>query len=94
MSKVAVVPGFAAKKVEDTKFKADLTLAHPRLASHGGRNTFVSSAMEDGGRIGAHGHVVMRMLAEHAAARGRLPPRTRSVAPPSPPGAVSMWVRR
>jgi len=37
LSKVALVPGFAAKKVEDTKFKADLTSAHPVSATHGGR---------------------------------------------------------
>ena len=93
-SKVAVVPGFAAKKVEDTKFKADLTSAHPVLAPHGGRHTFVPFAMEDGGRIGAHGHAVLRILVEHAVARGKLPPRSRNAAPPPPPVAVFMWVRR
>ena len=80
-----MVPGFAAKKVEDAKFKADLTSAHPVSTAHGGRHTFVPFAMEDGGMIGVHRHAVMRMLAEHAVARGKLPPRSRNAASPSDP---------
>ncbi len=52
--------------MEDTKFKADMTSALPISAAYGGRHTFVPFAMEDGGRIEAHGHAFLRMLAEHA----------------------------
>ena len=69
LSMVAAVPGFAAKQVEDTKFKADLTSAHPISAAYGGRHTFVPFAMEDGGRIRAHGQAVLMMLVEHAVAK-------------------------
>ena len=93
LSRVAVVPGFAAKKVEDTKFKADQISAHLVSAANGGRHTFVPLVIEDGGMIGAHGQVVLRMLADHAAARGTFPPKPRNAAPPSPPVAVSLWVR-
>ena len=41
LSRVAMVPGFAVKKVEDTKFKADHIFAHPVSTAHGGRHTFV-----------------------------------------------------
>jgi len=51
VSRVAKVPGFAAKKVEDTKFKADQTSAHPVSAAHGRRQMFVPLAIEDGGMI-------------------------------------------
>ena len=60
--RVAAVPGFASKQVEDTKFKADMTSAHPISAAYGGRHAFVPFAMADGGRIGAHGQAVLRML--------------------------------
>ena len=82
MSRVAAVLGFAAKQVEDTKFKADLNSTLPILAAYGGRHTFVPFAMEDGGRIGAHGQAVLRMLDEHAVAKGKLPPGPRNAAPP------------
>ncbi len=83
---------FAAKKV-DTKFKADQTSANPVSTANGGRHMFVPFAIEDGGMIGANGHVVLRMLVEHAVSKGKLPPRPRNAAPPSLPVAVSMWVR-
>ena len=68
--------------MEETKFKADLTSTHPVSATRGGRHTFVPFAMEDRGKIGAHGHAVLRMLAEHAVAREKLSPRSRDAAPP------------
>jgi hypothetical protein len=55
MAKVAANKGFAAKKVEDTKFKTNENSTHPVIAVHGGRRTFVPFAIEDGGRIRAHG---------------------------------------
>ncbi len=95
MSKVAMILGFAAKKVENTKFISDQTSANPVSTARGGRHTFVPFAMEDGGRIGAHGQAVLRMLVEHAVAKGKLPaPRPRHAALPSPPVAVSLWGRR
>jgi hypothetical protein len=63
LSRAAAVPGFAARQVENTKFKADNTLAHPISVAYGGRHTFVPFAIEDGGRIAAHGQSVLRMLA-------------------------------
>ena len=93
LAKVAMVLGFTAKKAEDPKLKAAETSAQPVAASHGGRHPFVPFAIEDGGRIGAHGHAVFMMLEEHAVAKGRLPPRARHSTPPSPPVAVSLWVR-
>ena len=94
MSKVAMIPRFAAKKVEDTNLRSDQTSANPISTAHGGRHTFVPFAMEDGGRIGAHGLAVLRMLAEHEVSKGKLPPRPRHAALPSPLVAVSLWVRR
>jgi hypothetical protein len=75
LSKVASVPGFAAKKVEDTKFKADQASAHPISVAYRGQHTCVSLTIKDGGRIGAHGHAFLRISAEHAIAiKGKLPP--------------------
>ena len=50
-------------------------------------------AMEDGDRIGAHGQDALRMLAEYAVAKGRLPLKPERAPPPLPPDAVAMWVR-
>ena len=36
--KVATMPGFAAKQVEDKKFKADGDSPKPVAAAHGGRH--------------------------------------------------------
>ncbi len=94
LSKVAMITGFAAKKMEDTKLRSDQTSANPVSTAHGGRHTFVPFAMEDGGKIGAHGRAILRMLAEHAIAKGKLPPMPRHAALPSPPVTVSLWVRR
>jgi len=63
MSRVAAVPRFGAKKAEDMKFKFDLISAHIGAAAHCGRHIFVPSAIEDGGRIGAHGRAALMMPA-------------------------------
>ncbi len=55
MSKVVVIPGFAAKQDEDRKFKANEHSLHLVSAIHGGHHKLILFAMEDGGRIGAHG---------------------------------------
>jgi hypothetical protein len=95
LSKATTVPGFyTAKHVEDKKFKVDGDSPRPVSTSHGGRHMMVPFAMEDGGRIGAHGHDALWMLAEYAVAKGRLPPMPERAPPPLPPKGVAMWVRR
>jgi len=55
LSKVAAILGFAAKQAEDKKFKTNKDSPNPVSASHGGRHRLIPFAMEDGGRIWAHG---------------------------------------
>jgi len=43
---------------------------------HGGDHVFIPFAMEDGGRIGAHGLAFLKALAEHAVFAGKLPPHS------------------
>ena len=73
LTKVAPILGFAAKKVEDKKFKIDADSANPVSTVHDGRHRLIPFVMEDGGRIGAHGHAALRMLAEYVVAKGMLP---------------------
>jgi len=94
LQKVETIPGFAAKQVEDKKFKADADSSHPVAAQHGGRHRCIPFAMEDGGRIGAHGQAALRMLAEYAVAKGKLPPMSSRAAPLRHSEAVALWVRR
>ena len=77
LSKVATIPGFVVKQVEDKKFKTDKDSPHPVSAYHGGRHRLNPFAMEDGGRIGTHGQATLQMLAEYAVAKGKLPPLQR-----------------
>jgi hypothetical protein len=81
MSKVVVIPGFVAKQVEDMKFKVDEDSLHPMSVLHGGRHMLIPFAMEDGGRIGAHGQAALRMLAEYVVAKGKLFPMSACAAP-------------
>ena len=76
------------------KLTADADSLHPVSSLHGGRYRLIPFAMEDGGRIGAHGQAALRMLAEFAVAKGKLPPTFARVAPLSPPEVVAMWTRR
>ena len=94
MSKVVMIPGFAAKHVEDKKFKADKDSLYPMSVVHGGCQRLIPFAMEDGGRIGAHGQAALRMLAEYAIAKGKLPLMSARAAPLLPPEAVARWTRR
>ncbi len=48
LHKVAVIPGFAAKHVEDKKFKADQDSLNPVSITHGGRPKLIPFAMDDG----------------------------------------------
>ncbi len=50
--------------------------------------------MEDGGRIGAHGQVTLRMLAEYVVAKGKRPPMSARAAPLKPFEAAAMWVHK
>ena len=66
-----MIPGYAAKLVEDTKFYADKTSERPVARIHGGRHTLAPFAAEDGGRLGAHVQSFLRALAERAVHQGR-----------------------
>ena len=91
---MVTIPGFAAKQVEDKKFRAGADSIHPVSAQHGKRHRFIPFAMEDGGRIGAHGQAALRMLAESAVAKGKAPPMSTRVAPLQHLEVVAVWVRR
>jgi hypothetical protein len=94
LQKVTAIPGFAAKHAEDKKFKAGADSSHPVAAHHGGHHRFIPFAMEDGDKIGVHAHAALRMLAEYAVAKGKLPPMSSRAAPLRHHEAVAMWVRR
>ena len=94
ISKVSAIPRFAVKQVEDKKFKADADSASPVSTVHGGRHRLIPFAMEDGGRIGAHGLVALRMLAEYAVTKGKTPPTSACARVLLPPEEVAMWMRR
>ena len=94
LTKVAAIPGFAAKQVEDKKFKVDADYANPVSTIHGGLHRFIPFAMEDGGRIGAPGQATFRMLAKYVVAKGKAPLMSARAAPLQPPEAVAMWMRR
>ena len=52
-------------------------LLSPVSTVHGGDHVFIPFAMEDGGRIGAHGLAFLKALAEHnAVSAGKLPPHS------------------
>jgi hypothetical protein len=93
LSKASTVSRFAAKYVDDKTFTTNVDSPMPVSTSHGGRHMSVAPfAMEDGGGIGAHGHTTLRMLAEYAVAKGRLPPRPARAPPRLLLEAVAMWV--
>ena len=92
--KVATVPGYAAKQVEDNKFLADMTSRQPISAIHGGPHILVPFAIEDGGRMGAQAQALMRALATSALAKGRTPPFAKGVEDMTHPMLVSLWIRR
>ena len=84
LPKVAVILGFATKQVVDKKLKADADSLHPVSSLHGGRHRLIPYDMEDGGRTGAHGQATLRMFAEFALAKEKLPPTFARAAPLSP----------
>ncbi len=91
---ISKVTEFATKQVEDKMIKADADSPRPVAAAHGWGHMLVPFAMEDGGRIGAHGQVVLRTLAKYAVAKWKFPPRPLHSATPTTPVAVAMWIRR
>jgi len=94
LEKVATVPGYAAKQVEDRKSLAGRTSSQPISATHGGPHILAPFAIEDGGRLGAHAQALLRGLAPLALARGRTPPFARGIKDMTHPMLVSLWVRR
>ena len=52
MMRVAAVPGYEAKLVEDKKFKADANSFRPAAVVASGRDAFVPYAMENVGTVG------------------------------------------
>ena len=64
------IPGYAAKLVEDRKFYVDKISERHAAKIHGRRHTLVPFAVEDGGKLGAHAHALLRSLAERAVRQG------------------------
>ena len=54
LARVAAVPVYGGKLVEDRNFKGDADSPMPAATVVGGHPTFVPFAMGDGGRLGAH----------------------------------------
>ncbi len=61
--RVAVVPGYVAKRVEEKNFKAESDSLRPLASIVGGRHILIPFAMEDGGRLGAHAQAALKRLA-------------------------------
>ncbi len=80
-------------------FYADKSSERPVAHVHGGLHTFVPFAVEDGGRLGAHAHALLRTLAKRVVRHGRKS-RQSSLDPSGfvllVDGAtkVSLWVKR
>jgi len=74
LEKVATIPWYAAKQAEDRKFLADRTSTQPISVIRGDPHILFPFALEDGGRLGAHAHALMRALATTTLAKGRTPP--------------------
>ena len=94
LEKVATVPGYAAKQVEDRKFLADMTSIQPISAVNGGPHILAPFAIEDGGRMKAHDQALLRSLATAALTKGRTPPFAKEVEHMTHNMQVSLWVRR
>ena len=93
LHKVASIPGYATKQAEDKKLLADRTSSHPIATPHGGPHVLVPFAMEDGGRLGAHAHALLRALTVTAIAKGRSPLAARRHEDASHGMASSLWVQ-
>ncbi len=76
------------------KFLADRTSTQPISTIHGGPHILVPFAVEDGGRLGAHAHALLRALATAALIKGMKPPYARGVEAMTHPMLVSQWVKR
>jgi hypothetical protein len=74
LKKVAYIPGYAAKHVEDREFLADMNSTDPIAVIHGGPHVLVPFAVEAGGRLGAHAQSLLRAMATVDLEKGRRPP--------------------
>ena len=88
------MPGYAANQAEDKKFLADMTSTHPISAIHGGPHILVPFVVEDGSRLGAHAHALLRALASTTLSKGRKPPYAKGVEAMTYPMLVSLCVKR
>jgi hypothetical protein len=94
LQQVSIVPRYAAKQVEDRKFYVDRTSTDPIATIYGGPHVLVPFALEDGGRLGAHAHALLRSFATLAVEKGRRPPRAYRDSSSSAPTLASLWVQR
>jgi len=74
LQRAASISGYAAKQAEDIKFLAERNSTGPIAAIHGAPHVLVLFAVEDGGRLGAHAHVLLMAMAAVALEKGRRPP--------------------
>ncbi len=74
LQQVSTTPGYVAKQAEDRKLYAEKSSAEPVAAIHGGPYVLVPFALEDGGRLGAYAHALLRFFATLAIEKGRRPP--------------------
>jgi hypothetical protein len=76
------------------KFYADKSSTDPVASIHGGPHVLVPFALEDGGRLGAHAHTLLRSFATLAIEKGRRPPLSYRDSSSSAPTLASLWVQR
>ena len=65
----------------------------PVASIHGGPHVLVPFALEDGGRLGAHAHALLRSFATLAIEKGRRPPLAYRDSSSSAPTLAYMWVQ-
>jgi hypothetical protein len=88
LSRIAAIPGYAAKHAEDRKFHAESS----SLQINGGPHGLVPFAIKDGGRLGAHAIPLLRELVVVAVEKGRVPPFDKRASIVSPPTRISLEV--
>ena len=72
----------------------DKSSTEPVATIHGGPHVLVPSALEDGGRLGAHAHALLRSFAALAIEKGRRPPLAYKESSSIAPTLASLWVQR
>ena len=73
---------------------ADRVSTQPIVAIYGGPHVLVPTAMEDGGRLGAHALALLRALVVVALDKERHSPFAYRSSGSSVPTLVSFWVQR